>query len=198
MNFIRHQNNVFQRMDANSRIRSTHISLYLALFRMWNRNRFINPVIISRREIMNMSKIGSPNTYIRVLKDLQRFGFILYHPSFDPVKGSKVELISFDQKLDEVSTQDIDQQQNKFTPPELNHVIIYFQQKGFEKNEAERFFNYYQSNGWMIGGRAKMKDWKAAARNWILNIPNFQTSSKPKKNDAFDKSFSGKKYNEQL
>ncbi len=27
------------------------------------------------------------------------------------------------------------------------------------------FYDYYQSNNWMVG-RVKMKDWKAAARNW--------------------------------
>lgn len=27
---------------------------------------------------------------------------------------------------------------------------------------AEKFWNYYQSNGWKVGNRAPMKDWKAA------------------------------------
>lgn len=27
---------------------------------------------------------------------------------------------------------------------------------------AERFWNFYQSNGWKVSGRAAMKDWKAA------------------------------------
>jgi hypothetical protein len=31
--------------------------------------------------------------------------------------------------------------------------------------DAERFMNYYESNGWMVG-RTKMKDWKAALANW--------------------------------
>ena len=30
----------------------------------------------------------------------------------------------------------------------------------------ERFVDYYSSNGWMIGGKSKMKDWKAAVRTW--------------------------------
>lgn len=32
--------------------------------------------------------------------------------------------------------------------------------------DALRFYNYYESNGWKVG-RNPMKDWKAAARNWL-------------------------------
>lgn len=64
-------------------------------------------------------------------------------------------------------------------PPSLNHIKIYFNEKGVSAIEAEKFFNYFESNGWLVGGRAKMKDWKAAARNWILNIPKFAPRPKP-------------------
>ena len=64
-------------------------------------------------------------------------------------------------------------------PPPLEHIKIYFDEKNFPAVEAEKFFNYFESNGWLVGGRAKMKDWKAAARNWILNIPKFSHKPKP-------------------
>ena len=64
-------------------------------------------------------------------------------------------------------------------PPLFEHVKIYFDEKGFPTIEAEKFYNYFESNGWLVGGRARMKDWKAAARNWILNIPKFAPGSKP-------------------
>ena len=31
--------------------------------------------------------------------------------------------------------------------------------------DADMFYNYYESNGWCVG-KSKMKDWKAALRNW--------------------------------
>lgn len=34
--------------------------------------------------------------------------------------------------------------------------------------EANKFFNHYSSNGWKIGGKTPMKDWKAKARNWMI------------------------------
>lgn len=45
--------------------------------------------------------------------------------------------------------------------------------------EAQRFFNYFESNGWLVGGRTKMKDWKAAARNWMLNTNKFINDRHP-------------------
>ncbi|HTO15404.1 MAG TPA: hypothetical protein VLZ83_06520, partial [Edaphocola sp.] len=63
-------------------------------------------------------------------------------------------------------------------PPSEIHIKIYFSEKGFPPIEAEKFFNYYESNGWLVGGKTKMKDWKAAARNWIINKERFNARSK--------------------
>ena len=43
--------------------------------------------------------------------------------------------------------------------------------------EAEKYFNYYSSKGWVVGNKSPMKDWKAAARNWVMNSKKFKTSS---------------------
>ncbi len=97
-----------------------------------------------------------------------------------------------------------DKKKNVFQIPSLEHIQINFVQKGHPKTEAERFFNYYESNGWLVGGKSKMKDWKAAARNWMLNIKNYQSSisskntapKKPTTNQR--KQFSGNNYQEPL
>ena len=34
--------------------------------------------------------------------------------------------------------------------------------------EANKFCDFYESNGWKVG-KNKMKCWKAAVRNWIKN-----------------------------
>ena len=36
------------------------------------------------------------------------------------------------------------------------------------KNQAEKFFYFYESKGWMVG-KNKMKNWKMAAGNWNKN-----------------------------
>jgi hypothetical protein len=60
-----------------------------------------------------------------------------------------------------------------FTPPDIVAVRNYFVEQKSVEIEAEKFYNYFQSNGWKVGGKAPMKDWQAAASNWILNIPQF-------------------------
>jgi hypothetical protein len=32
--------------------------------------------------------------------------------------------------------------------------------------DPRAFFDHFTSNGWKVGGKAPMKDWRAAARNW--------------------------------
>ena len=53
----------------------------------------------------------------------------------------------------------------KSVTPTLQECKFYFQELRF-KEEAVAFYDYFQSNGWKVGGKANMKDWKAAARNW--------------------------------
>lgn len=58
--------------------------------------------------------------------------------------------------------------------PTIEQVKEYFKLEEYSEFEAERFYNYYTSNGWLIGGKTKMIDWNAAARNWMLNTAKFK------------------------
>lgn len=58
--------------------------------------------------------------------------------------------------------------------PLLKEVQYYFSIKQWPPIEAEKFFNYYQSNGWLVGGKTPMRSWKACASNWMLNTQNFK------------------------
>jgi hypothetical protein len=96
MNYINHLNKVFQLTYADERLTPYHISLYYTLVQFWNRAHFRNPISISRYELMQVSKIGSVNTYIRCIKELEQFGFIQYKPSYNAQIGSSVYLFTFD------------------------------------------------------------------------------------------------------
>jgi hypothetical protein len=80
------------------------------------------------------------------------------------VNGEKVDL----KNLPEESTRTI----NAFQPT-IEKIRDYFLEQNSSEVEAQKFFNHFQSNGWRVGGKAPMKDWQAAASNWILNIPHF-------------------------
>lgn len=54
--------------------------------------------------------------------------------------------------------------EKRFAPPTKAEVEEYCQEKGYGVN-AERFIDFYESKGWYIG-KNKMKNWRAAVRNW--------------------------------
>lgn len=352
MNHIKHLSGFFNKSILDDSITTAHISLYFTLFQRWNLNRFRNPIIISRAEIMVASKIKSKATYHKCIKDLHQMGYIIYKPSFNSYEGTEVILPDLSSvielqngitiknkekkeigkykteiktKIDanksnsaskisikvNKNTSDLEQNKpishktcsyfertcsyfgdrcsnfdtpssnyeqvqdcfnntgssseqpkkettetlanadkseasstttssaierslpaveqdekngyilynntikklnnnvfnsntitsvgvkneklekpiqktQKFTPPNLETIQEFFLNKMANVIEAEKFFNYYASNGWLVGGKTKMKDWEAAARNWILNMQKYQvtsTTSSPKPNN---------------
>ena len=55
----------------------------------------------------------------------------------------------------------------RFSPPSVEDVRKYCIDRG-NSVDAEKFVDYYTSNGWMVG-KNRMKDWKAAVRTWEKN-----------------------------
>ena len=53
---------------------------------------------------------------------------------------------------------------SRFTPPTVEDVETYCRERG-NNIDPERFVDFYTSKGWRVGNQ-KMKDWKAAVRNW--------------------------------
>lgn len=100
MNYIRHLTGFFDRAAKDYRLNATHISLYMAIFQLWNINRFKNPISISRSEIMELSKVSSKNTYHKCMKELHKYGYLRYDPSYHPLRGSWVYLFVFGTPVD--------------------------------------------------------------------------------------------------
>ncbi len=254
MNYIKHLTGFFEKVSTDFELNPTHISLYMAIFQLWNQNRFQNPICISRDELMRVSKIASYATYHKCIKELDERNFVKYMPSYNPFKGSTLEVVNLDfytkpiqkkeikklksqQKTKQVSEHAIEQvveqvnEQvlNKYCtsnellpyinntnsinivngraqkkqdincdfvlenesqpkkklrkkkgiepvekiPPILEDILPFFKEKNNSEIEAQKFYNHFQSNGWLVGGKSKMKDWKAAARNWMLNANKF-------------------------
>jgi hypothetical protein len=165
--------------------------------------------------MMKISKICANATYHKVMKDLHNYGFIRYKPSYNPFRGSEVELLKLEaepvqepnrhrtngstkteQELNSYNsknrtstepinepyinnTNSINSKHRESThtssknelikKPSVEEVRRFFLQQKSSEVEAEKFFNHFQSNGWLVGGRAPMKDWKAAAKKWMLN-----------------------------
>ena len=67
----------------------------------------------------------------------------------------------------------------RFVPPELEAVQAYFAGKGGTAEQAQRFRDYYESNGWLVG-RNPMKSWQAAASCWIARDKAQLTAAPPR------------------
>ena len=105
VNYIKHLNNVFILFSKDNRLNPTHISLYVALFQLWNTNFFKDEFYINREEVMSYSKIGSKSTYHRCIKELSHWKYILYIPSHNPFKGSSIKMFDFGTSSGQVLSQ---------------------------------------------------------------------------------------------
>ena len=298
MNYIKHLNQWMELSSIDDRLTSHHISIYMALFQFWNRNRFPDTLFICRNEIMQVGKVGSTRTYYKCINQLHEFGYIVYTPSKCPMKGSTISInlldgLSFNIENSSPDNDDENPEEDPFESPTSTHVeheqnrysygckndtsgnlevtpllkhninllnykqrerrtpatgeldnFSFLNQKGKsvqkskslvkEKSsegpqklwsascassgnslerkkivpreisiptldqvqdffmhqlsgsyltsvletkdreiEAEKFFNHYEANGWMLGGKVPMRSWKAACRSWVAKIPYF-------------------------
>lgn len=66
----------------------------------------------------------------------------------------------------------------RFVKPTIEEVADYCNERNNDV-DAEKFYDYYSSNGWKVGKNA-MKDWKASVRTWEKNTTQQQKVSQPK------------------
>jgi len=67
---------------------------------------------------------------------------------------------------------------SRFQKPTLDQLNTEAALIGLSATEAEKFLNYYESNGWKVG-KNPMKSWRAALRNWwsrAKEVPGLQVS----------------------
>ena len=54
----------------------------------------------------------------------------------------------------------------RFVPPTVEEIQVYVTEKSMNV-DAEKFWNFYESKGWMVG-KNPMKSWRAACSTWNL------------------------------
>jgi len=76
------------------------------------------------------------------------------------------------------------QKPKRFIKPTTEEIFSYMQERDFNfKDESDKFFDYYESNGWSVG-KNKMKCWKSAIRTWINNYKKYN-QAKPGKQQSY-------------
>lgn len=199
INYIKHLNAVFLQFSKDGRLNPTHISLYVALFQLWNNYHFPDNFHINREEVMQFSKIGSKTTYHRCIKELHYWKYLLYEPSHNPFHGSKIKMFNFGTSDGQplypshtnigtsngqavvpinkhIQTGKNNTNGNKLDRPKNeNEVIEFFLKENWPELEAKKFYNHYKGIGWKVGGKTKIIDWQATARNWMLKADELKT-----------------------
>ena len=100
-----------------------------------------------------------------------------YTTCIQPVYGMQTQ-----DRLDKNSIDkniEVEQKRKRSVPPTLQEVKDYCSER---KNnvDAERFFDYYSTNGWVQGKGKPIKDWKACVRTWERGNGFTTTTKKPK------------------
>ena len=89
-------------------------------------------------------------------------------------KKYSIEKSIIQNEIEDASKQKKLREKNKgFSEPDLPTVKEYFVLQNFPEIEALKFFNYFSSIGWLVGGKSPISNWKAAAQNWMLNAAVF-------------------------
>lgn len=99
----------------------------------------------------------------------------LHPPEVPPCIPSNVHQV--DNRIEQIVEHQVDKEpapKKEARPKSLDVVIEAFMEAGSTEEEANKYFDYYTANGWKVG-RSPMKDWKAAARNWLRNASKFNT-----------------------
>jgi hypothetical protein len=113
---------------------------------------FSKDVIISRRMVKDerTRKSGSD----RQMRFRKANITTLSRPNNANVTGQILD--TRDKRLDNTRTQE---------RPMRADWIGYAKEIGWIGTDVESAFDYYESNGWKVGGKASVKDWRACARN---------------------------------
>ncbi|WP_047419605.1 hypothetical protein [Cellulophaga sp. Hel_I_12] len=225
VNYIKHLNAVFLLFSKDKRLNPSHICLYMGLFQLWNNYHFSTSFYINRDEVMQLAKIGSKTTYHRCIKELHHWKYLVYLPSYNPFHGSKIKMFNFGTSAEQVvdpfhtnmetssglamvsinkhnKTKKRNINENKLDQPKNEkEVVDFFLKENWTALEAKKFYNHYEGIGWRVGGKSKIVNWQATARNWVLKANEIKkekiTFVKQKKADNLMVDIH-KKYNEPL
>ena len=78
----------------------------------------------------------------------------------------------------------------RFAKPTVEDIKTYCQERKNGIN-AEKFYDYYESNGWKVG-KNPMKNWKAAVRTWERSNYSTEKDNKEDKEKFLEQFYSGK------
>lgn len=116
--------------------------------------------------------------------------------NFEEINNSSIRIVS-SSEVEMSKEEKSSAKKEEKLQPSIEEIKTYFQENNFPEQEAQKFYNYFSSVGWLVGGKTPMVNWQAAAQNWIINSINFNhntdtiPTNRPKHlNTTTDKNYS--------
>jgi len=117
----------------------------------------------------------------RLKRDLRKYDDYIDKQKFNGAKGGRPkkeettqitqpffqEPKKADNVTDNDNVKDIKVKRDVFIKPSIVEIKNYMLEIGMN-DVSEKWFDYYESNGWLVG-KNKMKNWRAAVRTWKNN-----------------------------
>lgn len=99
----------------------------------------------------------------------------------ESVLESKRKYINGRRQAEKTATHALGKKPDKLSRPTLEQAKLSGAKIGLSDFECEKFFNYYEANGWRVG-KNHMKSWPHALANWQKNVRNYNGDSPPASN----------------
>lgn len=186
MNYLKEINSLYDKLETNP-LSAHAITLWHALMATANKAGWVSKFAVAistleaktslnkkaieraRNELAQKGYIGwnkrngnlSAEYYINSLCDKKDVDFVPQSVAQDDPQ-SVAQPVAIN-KLN-YTKKELKEKVSNFSPPDIDLVKAYCSERNNCVN-PDRFFDFYQSKGWMIG-KNKMKDWKAAVRTW--------------------------------
>lgn len=148
--------------------------------------RLILPALQSnRKQFINGSSGGAPKGNQNARKTTQK------QPNDNPKTSLKDKDKDKDKDINKLSNESkesadkprrVASKRPAFVAPSLEIVKDYFSTIKGGDTDAECFHDHFTANGWKVSGKSSMKDWKAAARNWMRRKSEFSTTPQKQTN----------------
>lgn len=123
----------------------------------------------------------SDNAFAKSANEICKNGkSIKYNKQYDKFINSNSNEFEFrqntkiangDKNLSDFSPKSLNEK-NKWIKPHLDEIKAYASEQNLSV-DCEHFYDYFESVGWVIGGKTKMKSWQCALKNWARNERKF-------------------------
>ena len=130
---------------------------------------------INNTNILNDKNVSNLEKHTKNFEKINNAeGKIVTSSEVEMSKEEKSSAKKEEKKINEfVISSEVEISHNQKLNPVIEEIKIYFQKNNFPEQEAQKFYNYFKSVGWLVGGKTPMVDWQAAAQNWMINAPKF-------------------------